>query len=330
MIPFMRNRDQDKMAAPPKLTVVIIGCGGTAYSPGQMPTPEDVQICSTILSPIGCELNVVIIDPILKYACRIAKGLMGPVDKNYRDDAEKIAGYDANVTVIDEHVNKASGEWKEGEEPVIYLCYGTLTSSYQVMSLLNCYIIKNRYFINISPESEGSPLKEVCEDYCKLVQGEETSFLYDEVYDLYSGDKLLVGKSSDDMKDAVKQIMSGCFIVCSYYKAGYDKRENTCNVDGWCLNPETPFIKGCILTYGLISPVPDSTAILQVTTNSGFRYQLLELLSKVIVNFAMTNSILTIETASQLGGFKTAAVYHYIADALTPAFRQLMGAPRPS
>lgn len=83
----------------------------------------------------------------------------------------------------------------------------------------------------------------------------------------------------------------------------------------WAMNPETLGIKGCMYTYGLFPHVRDTSNIMEMTNNSGFRKQLLEIIIKVLVNMSIQNGFLTVENIKQYGGYFNVEMYQYISEA---------------
>lgn len=327
------------MSSPQQLNIVVISCASSATQKGQMPLAKDIESARQHLEAQGIGMRLVIIDHMLKYAVRIVEGRGGPKNANYENDAAHIQSYRRTVDVFDEHVNKvdervdkALGEWKLTPETTIYIVYSSpmtpVHSSYDIMSLIDCYVVKNRYFLALNKDYGRISLTKLVEEYTDIgADDHEIEYLYPEMCDLYAGGRMPLLMPEADIRDTFKQVVSACGIIHAYYQAGYDRMQNLMTIPGWCLNPETPFIKGCILTYGIISPIPDSTAILQITSNSGFRFQLFEVIRKVIAAFVINNGILTSTDIKARGGWNSPATYTFVGETLRPLYETALQTP---
>ena len=269
------------------LTIVILKPAATFTHKGYMPDVDVVNQCINLCQKSNINVKFIIADDKLLYAMRKVRGENFPRYENIIYDGNKIEQYPKNEVVIsEERIYKLKDISKNKDDPIIYILTNSgIKSSYYIMSLINDYTIKNRYFF--SP-LDVIPLVDIVTNYingkCNIP------------YKLYDGEKFddVLISNDVDYSDTLNQIMYGCRIVVNYLGAGFDKRENNKTIESWTLNPETPFIKGCIYTYSLFSPVADQTPILQITTNSGYRKQLFEIMTRVISNFAINNNLLDI------------------------------------
>ena len=266
-------------------TIIVIN--GSAKTGGFLPNPEEIRT------------KTLIVDPNLIHAVRLYQGQLARRDQWVLSDLKQIQSYkDPRVEVIPLEISKV----KTPDSNIIYLVYQPEpVSSYQLMSLVGDYNIKNQYIST----NRKIDLRQLLADYKNY-----------QAYDLYSGDRLIESISKIDLEQSYRQIKSGCTIVQEYLRAGFQKRENRCIIPSWCMNPETNFIKGCINRYGLISPVPDTTPILEITTNSGYRYQLLDIMCRVIINFGFNNGLIDQTDLSKFGYQDNPELYKKISSAL--------------
>ena len=291
--------------------IIIINPASTHEINGTMPTPLDIINATTLANDHKYDLRILIVDEALNYALRLAKGETSVISPSISKDAVYIQSYPDNVDVASVPAWEISDTIKSITSPVIYVGYKN-SSSYDIMNLINSYVIDNRWFI---PTTEKVTIYQIMTDY--INKHDNVYLLPHKTYDLYGGGKLDEMYHEKDMLDVKQQIWLGCLILNQYLDAGYDKGKNDRDVMGWCLNTETPIIKGLIQTYGLISPVPDRTSHMEIRLNSGYRRQLTEILGKVLSNFAINNDIITIQEVAQLGGWYDQRVYTVIISRLS-------------
>jgi hypothetical protein len=298
--------------------VIVLGAAADVETPGLTPTADDVRAAQHQLTTAGYDLRLMLLDP--NY--RLAKSL-APVKEDFDHlgqinvDRQHFRDYPPEVLILDDHYGKLPEEVKATSLPVIFLSYLPMTSAYQLMSLMNHYQTTNRYYVIAT---ELTLMTTIAEDFLTRDQPDP---VLREPYNPYLGGVLPATMEYGDRQDCLRQMVAAAFVAMVYIKAGYDRRENLVDVPGWCLNPETPCLKGAIATYGLISPVPDAIPIHQMVTNSGYRMQIFEVVSKMVANFVINNRMLEVEAIAQLGGWRSAATYEFLGtQILKPIYAQ--------
>jgi hypothetical protein len=262
------------------LTIIILGGASLHNKKGKYPEFKDAI---EYAKKQDINLNFILADPNLKYVKRAKENLRYYKTPTILEDVNLINTI-PNVTIED------SWKVKIPNNDVIFISYTGLTSSYEIMSLINSYEIKKRWFLPIT--NDNIELKLVISDYISIKKRklDNLNYLIPEIYDLYRGDVLTPGYEGD-MYSVYTQIMLGCEIMIQYIKAGYQSLKNEAFVDGWTLNVETPIIKGIIYTYNLIPTIPDKLPHMEIRTNETYRQQLMNLIARVISNFVINNKL---------------------------------------
>lgn len=325
------------MSDPSKLIhVVIIGGASTYRDVGKLPTIEDVEDGSAIVEPYGYKMQIFIADTNLNYAIRLAKGESSLKTPPIVEDARMIIGTSDSKRVVvgDIPAWQIPSDIKNSKESVIYISYiPNISSSYEIMSLVGSYIRENRWFIPVNEVSEKISITKLMTDFISIQGGKTDSLSYllpNFIYALYQGENIGAGMYYiGDMVSAKTQIILGCEVLRQYITAGYIESDNRASVDGWCLNVETPIIKGIIHTYGLIPAVEDRTTHMEIRTNASYRQQLTELLSRVISNFAINNKVITLEEARLCGEWYSTKTYTLIMNKLSDSLFALHVVPKP-
>jgi hypothetical protein len=279
------------------LLVVMMGAASTITQKGFLPSLEELMNTKSKKN-----FRLIIIDPNLKYVRAAQARNSTPTDVlgYVVDDFKLIEKYPRWVEISDDHYHSIPDIIRFHTGTVVYVSYLGKNSSYEIMSLLNTYIFSKRTYINSTQR-------------VNLLEILSKPLL--EPYNLYSGE-IVPRITDEDKRDCYKQLLSGCFMASSFLMAGYDTQKNLCDVESWCLNPETPFTKGCVHVYKLFSPVDDAIPIQQMITNSGYRMQIFNTIARVISNFAIKNNIITPGQAKETGGWFSPRTYELISNSL--------------
>jgi hypothetical protein len=280
------------------ITIVIMGVGSTLSERGYLPTGEDFEFAHQFTTEKNFELKIIVNDPKLIYALRGVQGKLAPENENVVYDTDIIKGYNPKyVGVSDDHQYTSQAIPRTSPNPVIYVDFSTPKSTFEMMSSVMDYNTSDRYFLSVSSQIS---IREIAE---KFYQNQLPI-----PFNLYEGKQMPETLTLNDRIEALTQMHFGCQIMIHYITAQYHHGKYEVSIPGWCMNPETPLIKGLINTYGLVSPVIDQTAILQMTTNSGYRRQLCEIMARVIASFAVINGLIDINSVQDWYSTSTYAV----------------------
>lgn len=302
-----------------QFNIVIIGAGSLHNKDGFMPSNKDVNTAIQLCKENNLELQIQIIDQNLNYATRLARDEPSRRSEFISTDASRIKAYPQTVTCHLFSPWDLAISIKNSISPVIYLSYND-NSSYEIMNSINSYVMTNRWFVT---SKTRVPLIALIEDYITIAKelDRPSSFLLpNPLYDLYSGDVIPEGVYNEfDVVEIKKQLISGCIILDEYLKANYHLKGNVTDVMGWCLNPETPFIKGACESFGLVPIIPLRTPHMEMRQNSGYRKQVFDLLARIISSFAVKNKIVSINEALHHGGWYNRYIYTVIQERIPTA-----------
>lgn len=302
--------------------VIILGGGSTLYQNGTLPPVNDIDFIYTKCLDNGEDLTFIIVDRNLLYADRLSKGLSALTSTHLKNsefediqklsngnsyienDAEKLKGYSAILNINFQcelkHKHQISREILNSSQSIIFIDKTGMKSSYEVMNMIESYEINKRYFI-LSTDQRNLP--EIIEDY--FDKELNTPF------DFYYGVQLPYNISSDEKEEIKTQIKVGCKIAKQYLKAGFHNKNIQNALEGYTMNVETPILKGLIYTYGLF-PMYEIPAFLEILNSSIYRYQLTDLLLKLLSNFSVNNNLIKLDEVLNMGGWYVPEVYDVI------------------
>jgi hypothetical protein len=208
--------------------------------------------------------------------------------------------------------------------PTVYLMYGdNALTPYEILSFHDDFEMRNRFTI-FSPHGRNVNISDIADDFAIMNGRDEAidSPVYKHLprlamYNVFMGQAVEDDIEDSDFMETFKVILDLCKCIIFFIKAGVNKDkfqiiEKGMDAPGWMLNPETLCIKGCLKTYGLRPEVSDSSPLNEITNSSGYRKQLLELMSKVVASFAVNNGIIDVEKAKELGGWESPRTYGQI------------------
>ncbi len=302
------------------LQVVIIGGASTHSKDGRLPKSDEIRNAFEYVGEYGFKLQILVVDTNLNYAIRLARGEKSLNTKPIVSDAQMLTQSKDILTANDIPAWEIPVDIRTSTENVIYISYNGLCSAYEIMSILGSYVRENRWFLPVANDAEPISIHQLMVDFINLQSGKTDTLVYllpNFIYELYEGKRFGTNVYLEgDMVDAKIQLILGCEIMRQYITAGYVETSNQAFVSGWCLNPETPIIKGIISTYGLIPSVEDRSPHMEIRTNASYRQQLVELLARVISNFAINNGIITLEEAKNSGEWYGIGTYTLIISKL--------------
>jgi hypothetical protein len=231
--------------------------------------------------------------------------------------------YQEGSNVIVKLVNTGDEEnivedFRNFTDPTVYIHFNgvkePILSTYEIMSFFDDFTVDNRYVLSLTKGEELS-ISNIATDFLKIDVGvTKTDILTPKIYDVFSGAEFDKTHSSGaDYKEGINIINTMCKVVDVYYKYGVHNLEFTNakeeDLPNWMLNPETLAIKGILRTYGINPTAKDIPEIIEITTSSVYRKQLMTTMSKIIANFMISNKFATIEQVASFGGWTVPTLY---------------------
>ena len=235
------------------LKIYIIGCAR-----GKSPLNEEVENAKEYAANNNFNLKIFLID------------------FNYYsgNDLDFISEYNPEiVSVYDMYFHNFNFECTENECCIFISYLNQIRDSYDFMSFLSMWFVKNKYFI-YSP-NEGRP--NIFHYVSQFISQD-----YPKVYNLFSGKKLNLITDVDKAK-LFKILIDGCDYVINYFS----KEDNL--MPSWCYQVETPILSGVINYYGLISDNPLHHPRLEIINSEKYRDDIFNIVKRVIARFAHKN-----------------------------------------
>jgi hypothetical protein len=297
------------------LSIVIWGAAPSHTSLGRLNSAKEINLSNELLP--DRDFRVIYVDRELGPVFRLSKGLLAEEHPNYLAGAAIAKTYDPDtVLVLDDHPHQIiDALYRTNPGIVIYVTYSQFTNSYELMSWFADYQTEKRFYFPRPKEGDTINIYQLVQAYLEFEKTGGNS-IFQTPYNFYSGDKITQVLSPNDIAEVRKELKMACEIVLHYFTGGYQSYGNQQVVvyspPGWTLNPETLPIKGCIYTYGIFSPVSDSTPIHEMFNNSGYRYQIMMSLMKMIAAFVINNNLLNIEQVGVMGGWHRSDTYRNI------------------
>ena len=250
--------------------------------PGFVPDPVAIEHARESAKRRGFQLSIHFVGNEYNYANRIVNRMESFKSPSIVDDAVKIESMKGEIHVCSPF--KFPKKISDGNDPVIYISFNMASNSYEIMSLVESYQTNHRAFICQTSESEPIDYAKMVDEFFNLPQ--KGQYIQGIPYNFFISDAPSRDNLFQDLMSALSQIQRGCQIMRRYIECGFTNKEVKDTIFGWMLNPETDILKGIIYTYGLFPESSDKTPFLEVVENSTYRYQLSELLARIIWDFA--------------------------------------------
>lgn len=305
------------------LYIVLVGAAGNKTSKGQLPELNSIITATDFAkNELKAELEIIIVDPSLNNAIESDKIKIENYPENVRlpkisveipfkfwqldnqgmppDRNNEVLEYPPLQEYKDSiPYGDLVDDIRDTPNPVIFIDYtGKNKNSYDLMEMLETANFDQRWYI-------------VQKDFNNLYDPLSTLKLLKEKqlpdpYNLYSG--LKVESKYED--EAIKYNMSiFCLLLRNYLLAGFDKKEINFLPDPWSLNLNTFALKGLLRYYDLYPDrsIEDKRKYpeREFLVNSQYREAVTDVLLKVVSNFLINNSIITIEEFNLMGGVKS-------------------------
>lgn len=268
-----------------ELNVIIIGGAATYFLESKLPSIHELNV---IMNNTKISINFHIYDINLTFALNIHNKLGALDNINILEDVKRMEIF-PNIMFNDIPPQEINKNLKFSPWHTIYIVLyskkpgqfiNNCRSIYDIMSLINCYVMDNRKFFYFERETNI--------DWNQLINNS----IQEQMVKIPNP---FLGEIMQDKESLYFFLKSGSAIALNYLYSGFHQdRIEEYKTESWTLNIETPFIKGLIYTYGLYSNMPDikNKEYLLLLSSANYRRKVFELVTKIVANLAINNNII--------------------------------------